>query len=393
MAAVTQRATSRNGGSPGKHATQKGGEPAEREVQIARLQVPISIVEDRGLQEIVQIASGDPFYKAPSRGTVVARIHELYDNEKLMKTELLAQAPCIALTGDHWTSVNNQNYLGVTGHLIDDKWQLHSFALGVVKTEERHFADACTRQFIQVSDEWKTTDKVTTIGTNSARNMIAAARSLPFEHLPCIAHMIQRVIAVSLSHSGFDGALAKCRKIVGHFKHSPANTAKLKAQQASHGQDEEPLIQDVPTRWNSTLGMITRVLKNKEPLKPTLAQQKHNLALLTAAEHDRLARLETLLGPCNATCALSDVDPAYVLRFKTTFREDFIKRKENLNMSWLKAATALDPRFKDLKCMPRAEREESPTTISIWSQGTTKLANSSNKFTAVIVTAATPATY
>ncbi|KAL7388669.1 hypothetical protein ABVT39_018777 [Epinephelus coioides] len=39
MAAVTQQATSRNGGSPRKHATQKGGEPVEREVQIARLQV------------------------------------------------------------------------------------------------------------------------------------------------------------------------------------------------------------------------------------------------------------------------------------------------------------------------------------------------------------------
>ncbi|KAJ8374531.1 hypothetical protein SKAU_G00051110 [Synaphobranchus kaupii] len=344
---------------------------------------PINIVEDQGLQEIIQIASCDPFYKAPSRGTVVARINELYDNEKAMKMELLAQAPFIALTGDHWTSVNNQNYLGVTGHLIDNKWQLHSFALGVVKTEERHFADACARQFIQVSDEWKITDKVTTIGTDSARNMIAAARILPFDHLPCIAHMIQRLITVSLSNSGFDGALAKCRKIVGHFKHSPANAAELKAQQASHGQDEEPLIQDVPTRWNSTLAMITRILQNKEPLKETLAQQKHNLALLTAAEYDRLARLETLLEPCKyvtnllggdkyvscsavlpALCHLqrkmevTDDDPAYVLRFKTTFSEDLNKRKENLNITWLKVATALDPRFKDLKCMPRAEREE-----------------------------------
>ena len=258
---------------------------------------PINIFEDKGLQEIIQISTGDPFYKAPSRGTVVTRINELYDSEKAMKTELLAQAPFIALTGDHWTSVNNQNYLGVTGHLIDNKWQLLSFALVVVKTEERHFVDACARQF-KVSDEWKITDKVTTVGTDSARNMIAAARILPFDHLPCIADMIQRLITVSLSNSGFDGSLAKCRKIVGHFKHSPANAAELKTQQASHGQDKEPLIHDVPTRWNSTLAMITRVLQNKEPLKETLAQQKHNLALLTAAEYDRLARLETLQEPC-----------------------------------------------------------------------------------------------
>ncbi|KAL2077895.1 hypothetical protein ACEWY4_025580 [Coilia grayii] len=33
------------------------------------------------------------------------------------------------------------------------------------------------------------------------------------------------------------------------------------------------------------------------------------------------------------------------------------KRKESTNVQWLKMATALDPRFKDLKCLPRSERE------------------------------------
>ncbi|KAK0146221.1 Zinc finger MYM-type protein 1 [Merluccius polli] len=55
----------------------------------------------------------------------------------------------------------------------------------MLKTEERHFAEACASQLLQVANEWEITGKVTTIGTDSARNMIAAARSLPFEHLPC----------------------------------------------------------------------------------------------------------------------------------------------------------------------------------------------------------------
>ncbi|KAK0142297.1 hypothetical protein N1851_020031 [Merluccius polli] len=74
--------------------------------------------------------------------------------------------------------------------------------------------------------------------------------------MPCITHMLQRSINVSLSDSGFVNVLAKCRKIVGHYKHSAANTMELQAQQAALGQQQEPLIQDLPTRWNSTLEMI-----------------------------------------------------------------------------------------------------------------------------------------
>ena len=62
--------------------------------------------------------------------------------------------------------------------------------------------------------QWEIKDKLTTLGTDSARNMVAAARLLPFEHLPCMAHCLQRTVTVSLKDSGFESVLAKCRKIV-----------------------------------------------------------------------------------------------------------------------------------------------------------------------------------
>ncbi|XP_059927935.1 E3 SUMO-protein ligase ZBED1-like [Gadus macrocephalus] len=254
--------------------------------------------------------------------------------------------------------------------------------LGVMKTEERHFAEACARQFLDVANQWGITDKISTIGTDSAPNMVAAGRILPFEHVPCVAHVVQRAIVMSLRDGGFDGALAKCRKVVGHFKHSPANSDELNAQQASLGQDQEQLVQDVPTRWNSTLEMIKRVRRNRDALHTTLSQQKHNLALPTNAEYEKLANLEKQLEPCRyitellggdkyvscsvvlpALCHLqhamkiSDDDPAYIVRFKAAFTTDLNQRREKINLEWLKVATALDPRFKDLKCLPRAERE------------------------------------
>ena len=164
-----------------------------------------------------------------------------------------------------------------------------------MKTEERHFAEECAEQFQTVARKWGIEGKVTTIGTD---NMIAAARILPYDHMPCIAHILPRSITVSLSDSGFVGALAKCRKTVGHFKHSPANTAELQVEQGALGQKQEPLIQDVPTRWNSMLEMVKRLIRNQAAIKATLDQQQHKLVMLTPPERDKIQRLETLLEPC-----------------------------------------------------------------------------------------------
>ncbi len=94
---------------------------------------PISIVEDSGFLDVLQVASQDSYYKPPSRATVMTKIHELYENEKEKRKEVLAQVNHIALTGDHWTSVSNNNYLGVTAHFISDTWELKSFALTILK--------------------------------------------------------------------------------------------------------------------------------------------------------------------------------------------------------------------------------------------------------------------
>ena len=130
---------------------------------------------------MIRIASGDNSYDLPSRGTIVSRIHSLYDGERARKIQLLEQAASVALTGDNWTSVRNDNYLGVTAHFIDNVWKLRSFALEVKKKKHsRHTAEDCAEEFIDVSNRWEISGKLTTLGTDSARIMLAAARLLPF---------------------------------------------------------------------------------------------------------------------------------------------------------------------------------------------------------------------
>ncbi|XP_058619761.1 E3 SUMO-protein ligase ZBED1-like [Onychostoma macrolepis] len=358
-------------------------------VWIAKNCNPVNIVDDDRLREIIRTASGDTSYNLPSRGTIMSKIHTLYEDERARRMNMIEQATQITLTGDHWTSVNNDNYLGVTAHFIDKEWKLQSFALTVSKTEERNYAEACADYFLNVTKEWKIEEKLTTLGTDSARNMVAAARLLPFEHLPCTAHILQRTVTVSIHGSGFESVLAKCHKIVGHFKHSPSNSQELKEQQVACEQKQESLIQDVTTRWNSTLEMVKRIQQNKSPMTTTLTQQKSSVAMLTAQELTKLQKLEELLEPCKyvtellggeqyvscsvvlpALCHLFKImestedDPVYVVKFKNDFTTDLAKRKDSTNLTWLKFATAFDPRFKDLKCLPKDERNEVWTSVS-----------------------------
>jgi zinc finger BED domain-containing protein 1 (E3 SUMO-protein ligase ZBED1) len=353
---------------------------------------PVNIVADEGLQDVLRIASGNQSYTLPSRPVIDSRMTDLYDSEKIKVQQLLDSTDCVALTADYWSSVANHSYLGVTGHIIDSMWVLRSFALTVHHVEDRHYSEACAEHFTAVAQDWGIYDKVTTFGTDNARNMTAAVGQLPFEHMPCVAHMLQLAVHKALAESGVDNFLGKCRKIVGHFKHSPANNIELKHQQIRLKLKEQSLIQDVPTRWNSTLQMIERLLQNKEAVLATLGERshKHKLELPTESQWEKLRVLQTLLEPsryatellggerylscsvvlptfCHLFRALtvSEDDPLYVVKFKTAFINDLKTRQENCNLRWLYFATALDPRFKKLKCLPKEKREEVWTELQI----------------------------
>lgn len=97
-------------------------------------------------------------------------------------------------------------------------------------------------------------------------------------------------------HCSFSGGWIRRAKLWDVL--NTALQTELRAQQAAQQLKVESLAQDVLTQWNSTLDMIKRIKCNKESLQTTLAQQKHNLAPLTPAEYDKLAKLETLLEPC-----------------------------------------------------------------------------------------------
>ena len=100
--------------------------------------------------------------------------------------------------------------------------------------------------------------------------------------------------AVLEAHNSIVEIISKCRGIATHFHHSTMVQEELKAIQKRLDVQQYVLIQDVQTRWNSTLYMMERIYKLKEPL--ALYSSSHsNVKILTNMEYVIISKCITLL--------------------------------------------------------------------------------------------------
>ncbi|KAG8174443.1 hypothetical protein JTE90_014230 [Oedothorax gibbosus] len=144
--------------------------------------------------------------------------------------------------------------------------------------------------------------KVVTVVADNAANMknaITVHLNLPYQ--PCIAHTLNLVVEDALKVSDtFKDLLQKCRGIVGHFKSSVTSTSKLKNAQIQLNIQPLSIKQDVPTRWNSTLHMLERLLKIKTPLTVAMADIESPPASLESSEWKVVEECVPLLKPIEA---------------------------------------------------------------------------------------------
>lgn len=204
---------------------------------------PPRMVEDPGLQRLLGIALDNGEYQTPSRQTITRRVEGIHEAARARVESALAKATNVALTIDYWTSRANEGYLGVMSHHIDDNCQIVNKTLGVVHSVMRHSQEQIAQEIEGVCDSWGVRQKVTTIGTDNASNMLAAMRILnEFQVLPCAAHSLQLSVNKAIKASGLDNTVAKARKIVGHIKHSAANLRELKAKQVECKEPERALV-------------------------------------------------------------------------------------------------------------------------------------------------------
>ncbi|KAF7127947.1 hypothetical protein RHSIM_Rhsim11G0015000 [Rhododendron simsii] len=179
-------------------------------------ELPFSFVEGEGFRDFITVVQ--PMWNPPRRLAMAKQIMVMYEDEKKTLKHTLNQRVC--LTTDTWTSVQNLNYMCLTGHFIDENWRYL---------------------------ERKTKDRKTTILNHE------------FLHVRCSAHILNLIVREGLQE--IDVPIARVRNMVRYVRSSPSRMAEFWScvEKEKIVCRLKPCL-DVSTRWNYTYFMLERAL-------------------------------------------------------------------------------------------------------------------------------------
>ncbi|XP_076013422.1 E3 SUMO-protein ligase ZBED1-like [Genypterus blacodes] len=157
-------------------------------------------------------------------------------------------------------------------------------------------------------EDWAITNKVKCLVTDAAPNMIASTRQLQIRHSICIAHSLNLLVRKSCDQiPTLTSIRHKARHIVTYFRSSTTAKEELAQVQQQMGRTTLKLINEVPTRWNSTYEMLSRLHDEREPVWVSLTSLKTDLTPLTADEYNIIEEALLVLAPFHqATVELSE---------------------------------------------------------------------------------------
>ncbi|XP_062403782.1 E3 SUMO-protein ligase ZBED1-like [Sardina pilchardus] len=242
---------------------------------------PFSVVEDRGFKAFTKALN--PSYSLPGRKTLSqVLVPQLYQRCHDHVRERVGHAAAVSLTTDCWTSRSTQSFMSVTCHFLED-FTMVSCLLDCFQFSERHTADNLSEHLLRIAREWGIQDKVVACVTDGASNITLAIKKCQWTHLHCFAHTLNLIVR-GRGLKNLAETVEKVKHIVDHFHRSSLSAEKLRATLAQMGLPDLKLLQDCPTRWNSTFYMLKRFVRLKDAIITTLALVNSAMSTLTHEE-------------------------------------------------------------------------------------------------------------
>lgn len=262
---------------------------------------PFRVVDDKGFRGFVKALN--PSYDLPNRQSISkTQIPALYEQCLTNCKEIINSVGNVSLTTDCWTSMNNDSFMGVTIHFIDDNFKFQSMLLSCSTFNEAHTSNNLSEELRQITTNWKVEKKILLAVSDNAANIKSAIlNGRGWKFFGCYAHTLNLIVQDALNLDVVKDVLSKIKTIVSHFKRSTKATTKLISFQTNTGiKTPKKLIQDIVTRWNSTFFMLERFIELEEAVRTTIALLNADLPQLTAEEWTMTKDLKKILEPFEA---------------------------------------------------------------------------------------------
>ncbi|XP_039310411.1 zinc finger BED domain-containing protein 4-like [Solenopsis invicta] len=269
---------------------------------IAADKMPLSIVQNDGFQWVIKTLA--PLYTMPSRKTVTRLIDVRYEVLKNRFISTLKEVDSYSITCDNWTDVGNQSYLGVTIHYVTKQIEMKNGCIGVFPMSENHTSQYLRECLNSVVEDFNLDQsKIMAVVTDKAANIKKAVRDFMGQdkHVACFAHTLSHLVPdVLVAMPIVRDTIAKVKAIVTVTKRSVVASDELKKLQMRDGKTEGTalkFIQDVPTRWNSTLYMLERFVALEEYVYPVMSKCPSAPDMLKREEMQMLNDVISLMKP------------------------------------------------------------------------------------------------
>ncbi|PAA75622.1 hypothetical protein BOX15_Mlig029382g14, partial [Macrostomum lignano] len=224
---------------------------------------PFSVVEGEGFRDLLKEAC--PQYRLKSTRFYHDKLETLYEEIKLQVQDEIDRLRDFGFTCDLWSD-GQLALMSFTIHSITPDFERKQLLLCVKPFTDAHTGLNISAVFSTTLGEWGIgLEQVSLLLRDGASNMKLAGELLKVPSAYCAAHKLNLVVKDSISgHRGLKTILDKARSIVGHFHHSVTAQANLKTLQLQLKLPTHSLVQDVDTRWNSTLAMLRRINEQEE---------------------------------------------------------------------------------------------------------------------------------
>lgn len=309
--------------------------------------------------------------------------------------------------------MSNTSFVSFTEHWIDEHFRLWNFPANIVEHHGSEKIIVLNDYYVELTAKFGLEPDQIDWVSDCAPNMVGAARGLK-SWAGCVDHRLDNITKIAFNHEGVDRVTKTLRKVATHFNQSSQDKDRLAQQCSSLGMTSIKVEQDVETRWWSTCLMCESILYLQRPLL-NIIDTLPSGCYLTTDDFDVVSLLCACLKPfmvaqqmlesggvtsslvipmigllrkglqtvidneSNTFAAIRSTAVAMMKVFVDKFgdgtricsfgalgenaREGIRKQPQGFTKNQV-LATALDPRTKNLKGIPIAERSEVADLVS-----------------------------